>query len=223
MLWDVSNGESVASHMTSSPMSDLAVAPEKDVIITGHMDGTVRAFSIPRLLPQAEYHMGATVMSVDCDEKTGTVAAVAEGGRLSLLSKDMTWMRDLDVSPRDVFDLRFSPDGRQLAGGAWFAWLFWDIRQGTVRIKRSPHFGKAIAIDYSPDGKWLVSLGRITDGNIYLLNLQTGFVERRLEAHVSCGGAVRFGPKGHFIASGGDDESVRIYDFRRDAHKQINN
>jgi WD40 repeat protein len=72
-----------------------------------------------------------------------------------------------------------------------------------------------VSVDYSPDGKRLASIGRVTDNHIHILNLATDRVERRLEAHELCGAAVRFSPDGRYLATGSDDASVRLYDLSR--------
>jgi len=212
-LWDVPNRSSIASIKTPSSITCLAKISDSNTIITGHKDGRVRAYLLPELRLTAEYNALSPVLSVAYDRVGQQLAVSTKGREVTLLSSDLKRIKKLENSPKDALEIRFSPDGKQLAAGGWYKIMLWDLKNGHVREINTEHWGAVISIDYSPDGKYLVSLGRVTDANIRLLNLQTGKIERRLLAHKLCGRVIRFSPNGRYIASGSDDESVRLYDL----------
>jgi WD40 repeat protein len=213
ILWDPEAPQPKKVLKTGAPITALAVLNRPHRVITGHEDGWIRSFSLPHLQPVTAYDMGAALLSVAVDGKKGRIAASAEGGRVALLSPHLTLIRDLESSPRNAFEIRFAPNGRQLAGGAWYKLLLWDLESGRLQMKDTEHWGKVVSVDYSPEGKSLASIGRVTDSKVRILNVKSGRVARRLEAHQLCGMAVRFSPDGRYLASGSDDESVRIYDL----------
>lgn len=212
-VWDISTGSQAASVKTPSSITSMTCLPHSGFVITGHRDGRVRAYRLPGLTFAGEYEMGSAVLSIAGDRAEQRVAVSAGGGEVCLLSGNLHPVKKLEHSPKDALEIRFSPDGRQLAAGGWYKIMFWDLESGHVRQIDTEHWGAIISIDYSPDGKYLVSLGRITDANIRLRNIETGAVERRLLAHKLCGRVIRFSPDGRYIASGSDDESVRLYDL----------
>ena len=212
-LWDVTKGSSIASIKTPSSITCLVKISDSSAIITGHKDGHVRAYLLPELRLTAEYNALSSVLSVAYDKVGQQVAVSTKGREVNLLSSDLKHIKKLENSPKDALEIRFSPDGKQLAAGGWYKIMFWDLKSGQIRQIDAEHWGAVISIDYSPDGKYLVSLGRVTDANIRLLNLKTEKIERRLLPHKLCGRVIRFSPNGRYIASGSDDESVRLYDL----------
>jgi WD40 repeat protein len=219
ILWRLKDGHSEHSMDTPSPMTSVAFLTEQELVVSGHKDGWIRSFKLPDLHPAQSFQIGSPVLSVAVDPIGNRLAVSAKGGRLAVLSPSLGLIKDLASSSRNAWEIQFSPDGRQLAGAAWYKLLFWDLNTGRLSIKGTKHWGKVASVDYSPDGKRLASIGRITDSSVLLLNLETGLVERRLEAHELCGAAVRFSPHGRFLASGSDDESVRLYDLSEPAEQ----
>jgi len=215
LLWDVAGEQPRGFTNTPAPVTSLIFLPRERLVVSGHTDGWIRSFTLSRLRPAAEFPVGAPVLSLAVDAQSKRIAVSTENGRVILLSPMLQLIKELETSSRNAFEIRFSPDGTQLAGGAWYRLLFWDLHSGLLRMQDTEHWGKIASVDYSPDGKRLASIGRITDNNIRVLDLKTGAVECRLEPHALCGAVVRFSPDGRFLATGSDDESVRLYDLPR--------
>src|SRR5262249_12047981 len=143
----------------SSPVT--AMVAVGDVVITGHHDGFVRVWRLPDLTLSAERKLDAAIESLT---DHGTLLAVAETtGRIVLLDDALNPVRVLQQQGNTPHDLHFSPDGRQLAAGNWFRMQLWDVATGEQKTIPTEHKGLLVSLDYSPDGQYLVTLGRHTD------------------------------------------------------------
>ncbi|MCA1633680.1 MAG: protein kinase [Acidobacteria bacterium] len=105
----------------------------------------------------------------------------------------------------------FSPDGRILATGAEDI-ILWDAATQT-KIVRLEHTSIVWGLNFSPDGRWLVSTHG--DGSI----LQWDVAERQRVAnfneHSAPVRAVAFSADGRRLASGSEDRSIIIWDAER--------
>ena len=82
----------------------------------------------------------------------------------------------------------------------------------------SPFEDRVIALDFSPDGKWLATGGGFPSrgGEIYIWNLEDGSEELRIPgAHSDTVCALAFSPDGSQLASGGTDRFARIFETNR--------
>ena len=82
----------------------------------------------------------------------------------------------------------------------------------------SPFEDRVIALDFSPDGKWLATGGGFPSrsGEIYIWNVEDGSEELRIPgAHSDTVCALAFSPDGSKLASGGTDRFARIFETNR--------
>lgn len=70
----------------------------------------------------------------------------------------------------------------------------------------------ALSIRYSPDGKKLVSGS--TDRSIYLWDVESGELIRKLVGHWDHVNSVCFSPDGATLASASEDRSIRLWDVK---------
>ena len=140
-------------------------------------------------------------------------AASASDKKVFLFDQSLKLIKRLNGHDRKILELRFSPDNKILAGSSWFRIMQWNIQTGALKQTPTEHLGAIISLDYHPDGKRIISLGRHTDANLRLTDKRNGKVIRRLAAHEYCGWNVRFSPNGKYIATSSEDESVRLYDL----------
>ena len=176
-------------------------------VVSGHDDGRLRVWSADTLRAIREIPLdGDTVaLSVHDDQ-----LAVGMTRAIRLLNADFRTRKSLS-SPHTPHDLQFSPDGRTLIAGSWFRLNIWDVASGTARSVPTEHNGLLTSIAFSPDGRYLATLGRHTDSAIRVLDTTDFQVVRRYQAHELCGAMIRFSPDGRTLASASDDESVRLY------------
>ena len=212
LVWDLKS-EATTQSAIASPITAVVRIPNQDRILTGHKDGRVQLWSYPQLNPLAEFGMGGRVLSLAMRPDGEQLAASNNRGEVILLTPDLGSSQHLRTAGKDAHELRYAPNGRQLAAGTWFHLHFWDLSTGELTVKSTEHMGAVISLDYTPDGRQLVSFGRHTDAKIRLLNVHSGRLDRRLASHNLCGYSIRVGPRGRFIATASEDESVRLYDI----------
>lgn len=176
-------------------------------IVSGHADSTLRVWSANSLAPLRTLPLDGAVVALSAH---GDRLAVGLDGAILLLDPAYTTRKTLPAA-RTPHDLQFSPDGRMLAAGSWFRLNLWDVSSGDARSLPTEHNGLLTSIAFSPDGRYLATLGRHTDSAIRVLDTADFKVIRRYQAHELCGAAIRFNPDGRSLASASDDESVRLY------------
>lgn len=213
ILWRVNDAREFKKVSTVSPIKSICQLPQRNLLVTGHEDGYIRTFSLPGLVPSYESDIHSPIRAIAADKEKQYIAVSTEDGKVHLLDAKLHMVMELEKPPTDAFELRFSPDGKILAGGTWFKLLLWDVDDGKLTIRETEHWGAVHSVDFSPDGNYLATLGRHTDSQIRLVEMKSNKVVRRLKRHMLCGAMIRFCPDGRYVASASDDESFRLYDL----------
>lgn len=191
-----------------------ALASFQGQVVSGQRDERLRVWSADALQPVREIQLSGDVVALTTH---GTRLAVGLDRAILLLDADFK-IRRMIRTPYTPHDLQFSPDGRTLAAGTWFRLLEWDVASGEAHSIPTEHNGLLASIAFSPDGRYLATLGRHTDSAIRIVDTTDFRVVQRYQAHELCGAVIRFSPDGQTLASGSDDESVRLYRFNRPAY-----
>lgn len=205
----------------ASPLTVLAINPAGDRLAVGDAGGRLRVYAYPEMQPLAERVLPGGLLSAAWHPGRPQLAVSGAVLGVVLLDPGLQTVQTLQRAPRDALGLRFAPDGRTLASGAWFSLLLWDTADGSLRVLDTEHLGAVISVDFSPDGRHLATIGRHTDAQVRWVDVATGRVQRRLDPHNLCGFAVRVSPDGRYLATASDDESVRLYDLQADYRPTI--
>jgi WD40 repeat protein len=106
--------------------------------------------------------------------------------------------------------LAFSPDGTALAAGAGDEVLLYDVKSGR---RLGSLEGSAKSLKFSPDGRSLAGLslhtGSATICRLWDVTTSRTILNFRDQLH-----RIQFSPNSRFLALGGLDEDVRLYDAR---------
>ena len=119
-----------------------------------------------------------------------------------------------------VDSVAFSPDGKLIAAGEDKltdklrgkdeAGLVWNWRSRKVLWKLTHHTGPVVSVDFSPDGKRLVSAG--PDAQPIVWDVQTGqMVGDRLKGHTAGTNSAAFSADGRLIVTTSNDRTARVW------------
>lgn len=134
-------------------------------------------------------------------------------GRVAIIltDKDMP-----DLAP-DFYEVKFSPDGRWLAGvnpdSQVCLWdtTDWSLRQHAKANQKDR--ANLISVAFSPDSRWLVT-GE-DQGNLRLWQVEPLREVAVLGQHRSYIRSVAFSHNGRFVASASDDKTLKLWDVER--------
>lgn len=219
-VWDTS-GKLQRETRTPSPISQMVLDAQNQLVVTGHKDGVVRVWRLPELALEKEYplHRGE-VSAVAWHAASKRYASSGSDDRVFVWTADSA-PRELSKAPSDPPTLQFSPDGRTLMGGGWFKLFHWDVASGALVIIPTEHHGLINSLRYIDNGKALATISRETDSAVYFLDAQSGAVLRRFQRHEICGADITISPNSRYLATTSDDASVRLWDLSAPTSKTL--
>lgn len=133
------------------------------------------------------------------------------------IAKGQELWRQTAHDGQDVYTVKFSPDGRYLASGGRDSKIdLWDAMTGKSLQQVLTSHGFVLGLDFSTDSQYLASAGEDTSGQgktILIWKLSDMNNPRSINARVgSDTWAVAWSPNGLYLASGGADQLVWIWD-----------
>lgn len=205
------DGTQVASTDTGNAITRMHVLG--GLVVTAHMDGSVRTWHLPDLAPVRRFdlHHGE-VAALAVEPGSGRIASGGYDGQAFVIDPDGT-ARALTSPSAAVRSLAFGPGGHLLFAGGWFRLYRWDLATGEMVAMDTPHWGVVTDLAMLPDGHTLASISRVNDSSVLFLDTATGAAVRRFRPQSACGGAVSVSRDGHYLAATGDDGAVRIWDL----------
>lgn len=189
----------------------VAVNPQGDRLAVGNAT-KVWVRSVADGKPQWKLEMSG-IYSTAFSSDGGTLG-VCKHGTLRLYDVESGELRmpgpSHSSTPRG---LCFSPDGTTLySTGTDETLNVWDVARSQRKFEQRTMTGEAMAI--SPDGQ-LLGLGSANDAAIRVLQTSNGLERMALAGAGSGNFAAAFSPDNKFLATGGQDPLVRIWDLAK--------
>ncbi len=211
----------------SKAVMRIAISPDGQRLASASLDTTVKVWNLAtgRELLTLQGHEGPVY----------SVAFSPDGKQLASASRDFTarlWdvetgsqLRSFKAKGGFVIDIDFSPDGKHIATAASFRPFtmgestvtlnepgeinLWNTMTGAQSLSLKGHTSAILGVDFSPDGRHLVSASR--DHTVKLWDAGTGRELGTFTGHDSTVVSVDFSPDGRHLATASDDGTVRLW------------
>ncbi len=222
---DLSTQKEVASLPHTHLVASLAFSPDAHALATLAYDGTVRIWDLDSQQVLSQF----LTTKVDIrGNRFATVtdaidppAAGAPFRRPNAPEQRVTHFVSTETYTDHYGCVRFSPDGRWLAvGEAGPQIRLRDRITGKERlISVSAPADGITALAFSPDSRRLAAACGASDNDIHIWDLASG-AEMRLIGHSGWIVALAFSPDGQTLASASTDQTVRLWDLRRQTERR---
>jgi len=196
---------------THSAIRSMVLDEAEDVLITGHVDGSVRVWRLQdlRLMAQKHHH-AKDIRAVTWYGPKKWIASSSFDGTVWLWPLGKPPVK-LETPPSDARTLSFAEGGKTLLGGGWFHLFRWSLQNQTLQVVKTEHAGIIRNMQLVQQGKTLATISRQTDSAVLFLDPNTGKVKQRFQSHDLCGADVTVSRRHRFMATTSDDASVRIW------------
>lgn len=220
-LWSLETGglrRTFSAH--SGGVNALAISRDRNILVTGGEDGTVKLWNFAAGLDSGEFPLLHTLKGHD--NAVLSVAITPDSQKVASGSWDSTikiWdvntgelLQTLSGHSQMVSALAISPDGRILASGSKDSTVkLWNLETGELIQTLKGHSLAILSIAMSSDGTILATGS--ADGTIGLWQLNTGQPIRRFQGHTDGVWSVDMSENGQTLVSGSWDKTVKLWNI----------
>jgi len=211
-LWDTDGNllDTLRGH--SSIVLSVQFSPDGKFLASGSADGTVALWDVNlRKRLNVIPGQGAWVHSVAFTPDSAALAVRTVEGTVTLWSLGHSNSRQLIGHTKELFDVRFSPDGKQLLTCSWDgSAMLWDAETLKPLQTFRGHMGWIMSCTFSPDGSEVATSG--FDGTVRIWDKTNG-KEKRLMVGIVGTPIVHvcYSPDGKMLAGSSVDNTVRLW------------
>ncbi|RKU12549.1 hypothetical protein C6503_17325 [Candidatus Poribacteria bacterium] len=213
-LWDIPLKRRVATleHVVNRSRSQIKAvdfSPDGQMFATAGVD--VKLWDVHTRKEIATFEHGRWVLAVAFSPDGQTLATGDKSGQVNVWNvQRQQRVAQFEGDATSVYTVEFSPDGKILAGAGY---------TGETKLWKAPNWERLgtltgnstiFDISFSPDSSMLVGTGY---ESVNLWKVESGEKIATLAEHIGWVNAVAFSPNADTVISGGDDETLRIWDI----------
>lgn len=180
-IWNLQQQVFIETLLLLNPIYSVAVHPNGTLLVTGGKNGEITFWD----------------MQPDCNETLGCFVPRNNPNQ-------GTFTGHTDA----ISSLVFTPNGEYLVSGSYDGTIdLWNLRNGEMR-ELGQHLAPIHTLAIAPDGRTLASASR--DG-LKLWNLRSGQLLHTISGTVDTVQAVAFSNDGNLMATGGENNTIKIW------------
>ena len=218
--WQVMDGKKIFCVNSPGAITDAVITPDDQTVITGDDQGNLLFINIKDGSKEMPIPAGAPISDLDVQggRDRRFVAVTTENNKIALINWKTRQKSGSDLQASGVIKFAvFSPNGFQIATGAEDGLItIWNLNQNNNSIDTRKHRSEIITLEFSPDGRFLVSGG--ADGAAVVLDPKTGNEVFR-SLHSDQVRDIAFSHNGRWFVTASKDRYVRVWDT--DTGKQL--
>lgn len=207
-LWGLDGTELDILECNGNPLLDVDFSPDGEQIVAVDSDGSLHLWGSDGTFQKTWQAHNQPTRAVDFSPDSQYVATASEDATVKVWNLDGELVTNLNGDLGGFQALLWTAAGQIIAGDEQGSIYLWDA--SGQPIATLAHQNSAVtALDISPDGQTLVSIG--VDRQVNLYNLASRQLIRTFEAHEGPIYNVRFAPDGQQLITVGDDKVVRLW------------
>ncbi len=228
IVWNLADGSVLAKYQLDNPANSVDLSADGKTIATGLYDGDIVLWDADSGDEIARFTGHSDIVSRVVFNSDETKLLSGSLDRTIRLWDVATGAQTLEIdSPGAILNVAFSPDSAQAVSSSADESLgdvpddtvdrtirVWDLTTGDEIQRFEPNSGYVRAVDFSPNGKEVVSgtWNSLDGGVLQLWNVATGALERRFfGGHSDIITAVRFNADGSRLLSASWDRSLVLW------------
>ncbi len=203
---------------------DMSLTNDLLVTVAGGDEGHITVWKFSDGTSQKEKTIGFRIAGIAIHPDGAWIAYVGDSANVELWNWQTDEVRTIptataaeigEQNPR-IRSVKFSLDGTRIltsgSGGISSDTYLFDFASGTRLQAYKGHTGTVYSVDFSPDGRYVVSSAE--DDSIIVWQIDQTEPPRSFYGHTGDVLNVRFSPNSRLLISGGLDNTIRLWDIQ---------